>query len=40
LVNFAASVAKSATDYFENVYFKISEAVPPKIGKIEKRSSF
>ena len=31
--DFALDIAKNSLDYFENVYFEISEAVPPKIGK-------
>jgi hypothetical protein len=36
LVDFSLEVARRVTNYFENVYFNISEAVPPKIGIILK----
>ena len=32
--DFALDIAKKSLDYFENVYFGISEAVPPKTGKL------
>ena len=34
LADFALDTAKSTLDYFENVYFKISGAVPPKIDLV------
>lgn len=42
LIDFALEVAVESLNYFENVYFNISDAVPPKIGKhlAEPKSSF
>ncbi len=32
LIDYAVNVAKNGLDFFENVYFDSSAAVPPKIG--------
>ena len=33
----AVDIAKRSLDFYENTYFQISDAVPPKIGKYHKR---